>query len=130
MKNSRDIQENGKLICEFLKLSIRDRRAKSNPVYYIPFSNIPQLDYSYHGCDPGIEMDTDVLASETLFHSDWNWIMKVVNKFKEVWSEEGFESMSRETDKLAQNIRIDTLNIENTYEAVLEFIKWYNKQKI
>ena len=129
MTNNRGIQENGKIICEFLRLSIRDRRAKSNPVYYIPFSNIPQLDYSYHGCDTGIEMNTEILASDTLFHSDWNWLIKVVNKFKEVWREEGFESMSRETDKLAQNIYIDTLNIENTYEAVLEFIKWYNTVK-
>ena len=129
MINNKDIQENGKLICEFLKLSIRDKRAKSNPVYYIPFSTIMQLDYCPQGGDPSIEQDTDIRASETLFHSDWTWTIELVNKFKEVWREEEFESMSRETDKLAQNIHIDTLNIENTYKAVVEFIKWYNTQK-
>lgn len=126
------ISKNANLICTFLELSIVDKRAKKNPEYHIPFSNIPCLAWDRWADDdhdPWIEKDTEIRASDTLFHSDWNWLMVVVNKFKEVWRREGFESMSRETDKLAQNIYIDTLNIEYTYKAVVEFIKWYNQQK-
>ena len=120
-----ELRENAKLMCNFLELSIVDKRAKKNPTYRIPFSNIPYVEY-YYSYDYSIEMETEIIATATKFHSDWNWIMEVVNKFKSVWEEEGFESMSRETDKLAQNISIDSRNIENTYRPLLEFIKWYN----
>ena len=129
----KDIAKNAKVICNFLELTINDKRAKKDPEYRIPFSNIPMIDYEPWGdeCSDGfLEIEKDVYASQTLFHKDWNWTIEVINKFREVWKEKGYESLSRETDKLAQNIgtALMTLNIEDTYKACLEFIHWHNKQ--
>lgn len=43
------IRENAKTICNFLELNIVDKRAKKNPTYHIPFSNIKELDYERGG---------------------------------------------------------------------------------
>jgi hypothetical protein len=131
MIDSVKISENAVVICNFLELTINDKRARKNPEYRIPFSNIPMIEYDPWGDEHQegwLSVEKDVRASETLFHSDWNWLIIVINKFKEVWRKEGYESMSRETDKLAQNIYVDTLNIEYTYKACVEFINWHNKQ--
>jgi hypothetical protein len=132
MIDSKDIVGNAKDICTFLELSIvdkrADKRAKKNPTYHIPFSNIPCLEYDCYGDEdsqPWIEVETHIRASDTLFHKDWNWLIKVINKFKEVWAKEGYESKSRELDKLAQDIYVDTIDIEYTYNACMKFIVWH-----
>jgi hypothetical protein len=45
MIESITISENAVIICTFLELRIVDKRAKKNPEYIIPFSNIPRLEY-------------------------------------------------------------------------------------
>ena len=82
MIEEKDITENANTLCQFLELRINDKRAKIDPEYHIPFSNIPHLEWD-RGPDPWIEMDTDVYASHTLFHKDWHWIMQVVDKIEQ-----------------------------------------------
>ena len=138
MTNNRDIQENGKIICEFLELSIRDKRAKSNPVYYIPFSTISCLEYWPDGGDPSISQDTDIRASETLFHSDWNWIMVVVEKIESTHNYQDFEIVGNRAKLNSYSALNDCFDdffdgetkLEATYKAAVEFIKWYNLNKI
>jgi len=157
MINNRDIQENGKLICEFLELKIRDKRAKSNPVYVIPFSTVSRLEYYLCGGEPTIEIDTDIRASETLFHSDWNWIMEVVDKigtlgtYNVFTTKHGTDIWNTNSDDYVVRVRgafgkfylkdfnhgkendMDKKNltrIETTYKAVIEFIKWHNAKNL
>ena len=137
MINNRDIQENGKLICEFMELRITDKRAKKNPVFHIPFSTIVDIeyepDYSY------IEKITDIRASDTLFHSNWEWIMPVVAKLKIASNEDSFldnlhvdlctEGMRLE-NQMDMTFKCDYISVENTYTYVVPFVKWYLKNKI
>jgi hypothetical protein len=82
-----EIRENAKVICNFLELRIVDKRAKKNPTYHIPFSNIPDLEY-YPGCDdPYIEMETDIIATATKFHKSMDWMLPVVEKIESILNE-------------------------------------------
>lgn len=110
MKNT---TENNKLIAEFLG-GIKQ-----------PFE-FPQFGYIN---SKGDWKDT-FFDDQLKFHSDWNWLMQVVEKI---------ESLGFETSLTNQNffIRIAGGNtqsgimyknkIEAVYNACLEFIKWYNK---
>lgn len=55
------------------------------------------------------------------FDSDWNWLMPVVERIlslKNVYAQE--------RQKVFKSI---TPDIKETYEACVEFIKWYNKNE-
>ena len=58
---------------------------------------------------------------ELKYHSDWNWLMEVVNRIKQVGEEELKFSVEFQ-------LAILTLNKETIYNECLEFIKWYNEQ--
>ena len=73
---------------------------------------------------------------ELLFHSDWSWLMQVVERIESL----GFEFFIVESRcKIAHNTdhSIETLidfeiigtKKEAVYKACIEFIKWYNEQK-
>ena len=55
------------------------------------------------------------------FDTDWNWLMEVVEKIKQVGKEELKFSIDFE-------LAILTTNKETIYNACVEFIKWYNEQ--
>ena len=80
-----------------------------------------------------INIDIDIYE-QCKFHSDWNWLMKVVEKI---------ESLGYSLDiKLAwcrirqiKNINVivlrweeDKTKIEAVYNSCIGFIQWYNKQ--
>ena len=65
------------------------------------------------------------------FHSDWNWLMQVVEKIESL----GYRvTIVRHicridlTEEIKLIISEDIKKIEAVYTACLEFIKWYNKQ--
>lgn len=86
------------------------------------------------------------LESELLFHSNWNWLMKVVEKIESLgmlfkvsrWREDevltnGYWctiSDSFSGVEFADSAYIDDTEtrIEAMYLACIEFIKWYNLQ--
>ena len=55
------------------------------------------------------------------FDTDWNWLMEVVNRIKQVGEEELKFSVEFQ-------LAILTTNKETIYNECLEFIKWYNNQ--
>ena len=57
-------------------------------------------------------------ASQLWFDSEWNWLMPVCQKIKEIkkCSSLGFWN----------EVNGDSMNIENTYKYCIEFIKRYN----
>ena len=60
--------------------------------------------------------------SELLFHSDWNWLMEVVENILQICAE--MDEMERYwciTDVMPY--------IDNVYTACVEFVNWYNEQK-
>ena len=61
------------------------------------------------------------------FHSDWNWLMEVVEKIEslDIYYNEYIDYNS--SMFASGKIELST-KIEAVYNACVEFIKWYNKQ--
>ncbi len=87
-------------------------------------------------------------VDEMYFHSDWNWIMEVVEKIDNIFVFEDYSiSMTLETDGLSiitvhyyqpdrtkqKRTKQFTSKSKNKKEAVVEaiwqFLNWYNEQK-
>ncbi len=85
-------------------------------------------------------------VGELRFHSDWNWLMEVVEKIEGLnnvidgmsWSKQPY---SVKIEAYSVHIQIDRgksespfdyynkgIKIKNVYNACVEFIKWYNQQ--
>jgi hypothetical protein len=95
--------ENNRLIAEFMKWDVkRPSTIPSN----LHLSNL--------------ELDNGELF-EPLFHSSWDWLMPVVQKCYKIDNEEGFDNLVD---------AVSTLDIDTTYNEVIEFIKWYNKNLV
>jgi hypothetical protein len=110
MKN---IIENNKLIAEFLNLT-------SQVIFEQVFI------VSENGKTKFYKKD------ELKFHSDWNWLMEVVEKIESLgYRIEIVKHICRvylsdkETIIISENIP----KIEAVYNACIEFIKWYNENK-
>jgi len=95
--------ENNRLIAEFMKWDVkRPSTIPSN----LHLSNL--------------ELDNGELF-EPLFHSSWDWLMPVVQKCYKIDNEEGFDNLVD---------AVSTLDIDTTYNEVIEFIKLYNKNLV
>ena len=68
------------------------------------------------------------LINET-FNKDWNWLMGVVEKIyqTDLYYDKYIDFNSSMID--SGKIKLST-NIQNVYNQVVEFIKWYNEQQI
>jgi len=60
------------------------------------------------------------------YHSSWNWIMPVVKKCLNLTMED-LENYEKQYENIDDSFY--QVNIDQTYKAVVEFIKWYNKNK-
>ena len=73
-----------------------------------------------------------LFPSELVYHSDWNWLMEVVEKIR------GIDQTAKEDFKIRllhyqrNKKTVFDLSIlegkEYVYNACIEFIKWYNEQ--
>ena len=54
---------------------------------------------------------------QKLYHTDWNWIVPVVDKINRIGDKNGY----------GYGIGIRYAQIEATFNAVVKFIKWYNE---
>ena len=129
--------ENNKLIAEFLGFELFNNK------YY----ELSQFGYMKTNGEW-----SDVFYPETLkFHKDWNWLMEVVENIESLEDTERFEITNSgvnithyqtkevkfiyngyHTNKgmyLLTEKAVDT-KIEAVYMAVVEFIKWYNKNAV
>ena len=52
------------------------------------------------------------------YHTSWDWLMPVVQKCYKIDNEEGFDNLVD---------AVSTLDIDGTYNAVIEFIEEYNE---
>ena len=108
--------ENNKIIAEFLSVKI-------HPCETI--ENFKFLPIEERGLYNGYFID------ELKYHEDWNWLMIVVEKIESLgYRIEIVKHICRiylsnkETIIISEN----TPKIEAVYNAVVEFIKWYNNQ--
>ena len=119
--------ENNKIIAEFM--------IKQEPTENFCVGSIGQE----VGVFTGIK--TEYFKYEDLkFHSDWNWLMEVVEKIESISFEEdnfinvtigcGFDCTIQDAHgKLFKLSTWEHSKIKTVYNTCLEFIKYYNEQK-
>ena len=122
-----NIIENNKLIAEFLNWEFDDL----SETFETPFLKL--VEPQAFGDE---QFSCKLQDFELEFHSDWNWLMQVVEKIENL-SKEGETYMfsitkfsARVTYKGSRivDLPIDNTKIEAVYNACIEFIKWYNEQ--
>ena len=122
--------ENNKLIVEFLKAP-----------YYKQYE-----EYELYGIldiiKDGKNQQHFFKLEDMLFNSDWNWLMKVVEKIENIDKTEvqifgdfrGYYLCyirQYSDNKSPKDIRIETKSkIETVYNACLAFIEWYNENAV
>jgi hypothetical protein len=80
-----------------------------------------ELIAEFMGLNKTAYKDTPPIMSNLKYHTLWDWLMPVVENILNVCSEsDNMESYYTIVDGIP--------NIEATYKAVVEFIKWYNQQ--
>lgn len=95
-------QENNKMIAEFMGLSV-----KEGVCYYTDEDDMFPM---------GIEVEEPYIP----YDNDWNWLMPVVEKIKNIAvKDENIEVFYEVLDNLPDR--------HETYNAVVEFIKQYNE---
>jgi hypothetical protein len=72
--------------------------------------------------EEGNGLSTDYGHVHTKYHTSWDWLMPVVYKIK--WLEDIEEEKTEDIDAGLTNALL-----EQTFEAVVEFIKFYNENK-
>ena len=119
--------ENNKIIAEFLNWEFDDL----SETFETPFLKL--VEPQAFGDE---QFSCKLQDFELEFHSDWNWLMEVVEKIENL-SKEGETYMfsitkfsARVTYKGSRivDLPIDNTKIEAVYNACVEFIKWYIKQ--
>lgn len=137
--------ENNKLIAEFMGMKSHFKKGGLTKVYL-------------NGENVGIEQDWEcyypklnksITPIEMKYHNSWDWLMPVVEKIETLFNdgidvdifsdgtvitqhrfeENEYLTEGEEIVRLTKaEIEFDT-KIEHTYQAVVEFIKWYNPVK-
>ena len=98
--------ENNKLIAEFLGIKY---------IYDDKFDNA-------HDELIRLIVEQGYMLSELKYDSDWNWLMSVVEKIVNLK-----DTYAQERQKVFNSI---SPNLLTTYNACIEFIKWYNLNKL
>ena len=126
-----NIIENNKIIAEFLDWEFDDL----SETFETPFLKL--VDPHAFGDE---QFSCKLQDFELEFHSDWNWLMSVVEKIENlqdenncaiynVQIEQSFTEIidNHTSETIMYDIYADS-KIEAVYNIVIEFIKWYNEQ--
>ena len=126
-----NIIENNKIIAEFLDWEFDDL----SETFETPFLKL--VEPQAFGDE---QFSCKLQDFELEFHSDWNWLMSVVEKIENlqdenncaiynVQIEQSFTEIidNHTSETIIYNIDADS-KIEAVYNTVIEFIKWYNEQ--
>lgn len=117
-----ETQENNKIIAEFMGLK---PRLISPDVY-------GYSDGTFFSCTHDTpEKVVESISKYVKYHSDWNWLMQVVEKIEALLAE--VEIRNQQTRIIGYNNEIiqfhPSSKITSVYTAVVNFIKWYNANK-
>ena len=127
MKN---ITENNKLIAEFLDWEFDDL----SETFETPFLKL--VDPHAFGDE---QFSCKLQDFELEFHSDWNWMMRVIEKIENLQDENNCAIYNVQIEQCFVEIIINHTSetivevdsnskIQAVYNACVEFIKWYNEQ--
>ena len=125
-----NITENNKLIAEFLDWEFDDL----SETFETPFLKL--VDPHAFGDE---QYSCKLQDFELEFHSDWNWMMRVVEKIENLQDENNCAIYNVQIEQCFVEIIINHTSetivevdsnskIQAVYNACVEFIKWYNKQ--
>lgn len=124
--------ENNKLIAEFLGWENLDKTCLNvGEDTFIIDSNLV-YDRSYLNLELEDGSSVCTMCAEFLkFNSDWNWLMLAIDKIEslpqcEVVIDKDLVEIYYKTYRKSLK-GVSTSKIEATYEACVEFIKWYNE---
>jgi hypothetical protein len=113
------------LIAEFMGAERREGPRAFNPDQTIVQWIIKGNPYNQHRDD----VKHWYQPVELKYHESWDWLMPVVHKIKEVCPS-AFEFDNDTGPNSAFAILQVCDPIEDIYKQVVEFIKWYNEQKL
>ena len=99
-----NIQENNKIIAEFMGAKVTDVKGLQKPIYY-PI------------------MGKSVYVDKLKYHSSWDWLIPVVKKCLIGEAETNRPDLVSNIYESLVNLEIDLV-----YKDIIEFIKWYNQQ--
>lgn len=91
--------------------------------------------YQYDNHDDFITFDetNNIFSNDTIslknlkFHTDWNWLMEVVEKIESLSHEQKVINWSRQNKNIF-DLKLTESKIEAVYNACVTFIEWYNEQ--
>jgi hypothetical protein len=109
-------QENNKMIAEFM---VRDKK--------IDFYTTEETKEGFREEITWYALDGWVRDAELQYHKEWNWLMPVVKKCWKIINE-----LDMSFDKVIFKYRFDYIlyaDLKESYEAIVEFINEYNKNK-
>ena len=103
--------ENNKIIAEFMGWKIKN--------YSTPISDI-------------VTPYGQLTENQLKFHSDWNWLMEVVEKIESLGNVFSIDNKKVYilNDVAWCTAQVGETKIQAVYNACLEFSKWYNEQII
>lgn len=73
--------------------------------------------------------DANLVEDLEQFSTDWNWLMEVVEKIEGFKGNKDVIHWSRNNWTIF-DLKLTESKIQATYNACLEFIKWYNDQEV
>lgn len=103
---------------------------KSGSYWYLPqHEEVQEIPRSYD-----CERVSHFGDEELKYHKDWNWLMTVIDEI-DVLNDYAFTvnmhyhytTVTSEKHNISIDSEDDSGRLMSTYKAVIEFIKWYNK---
>ena len=127
-------QENNKLIAEFM--GVFDKILSTQNIH--SWSDAP----FYYTTENSKEKVIENISNYVKYDTDWNWLMSVVEKIESIVWEEINDTSFNVTIGATSYCVIQDNNggmieiigegkskLESVYNACVEFVKWYNKNK-
>lgn len=91
------------------------------------------MGYIDNGCSeegflisPITNYDEDIC--ELKYHSDWNWLMQVVEKIESFKGDKDVIHWSR-NNRTIFDLKLTECKIQTVYKACTEFVKWHNENR-
>lgn len=95
---------------------------------YKPYAPNEDMEFHMYGVieciEDGLDEQHYFLPDDMNFDTDWSWLMPVVHKCLFICHEKELNEW-----EIFFSDRFFTCNITKMYEAVVEFIEWYNQNK-